>query len=322
MELPDFPEPGRYRVSGFGYGTSTRLHKVLVAREERVVSPHDHDRKSHRAMYRAKELLVCTLGAGGPSSPDDDQRRLRPVLPELDAKISGKSVYLDGKVYLLADYSRVLVFDVNDETVAAVDLPGECLPGKRRRHARSKLMEVSGRLCVATATDDRLSLWLLTPDQQWVRLCESRCGDVNAAKLAGAWDCGGVVLLYFVHRYSKVAHMRMYDTRNDEEFSRLAMPRAVAEQGGAAGRVLLCWGYKPTLVSPGSIVGAPPRRRCAGGVLAASDPQLERDVDAGRERTLEVVCFMNLLLYITRKLPDNAKDVIKELKRKSLPLSL
>ena len=88
---------------------------------------------------------------------------------------------------------------------------------------------------------------------------------------------------------------------------------------------MLCWGYRyrPTLVSPGSIAGgAPPRRRCAGGVPAASDPQLERDVDAGRERTLEVVCFMNLLLYITRKLPDNAKDVIKELKRKSLPLSL
>ena len=182
-------------------------------------------------------------------------------------------------------------------------------------------MEVSGRLCVATATD-KLSLWLLAPDQQWVRLCESPCGDVNVAKLAGAWDCGGVVLLYFVHRYSKVAYLHMYDTRNGEEFSRLPVPRPVAEQGGA-GRVVLCWGYRPTLVSPGSIAGgAPPRRRCAGGVPAASDPQLERDVDAGRERTLEVVCFMNLLLYITRKLPDNAKDVIKELKRKSLPLSL
>ena len=192
--------------------------------------------------------------------PAPDDRQLRSVLPELDAKISSKSVYLDGKVYLLADYSRVLVFDVNDETVAAVDLPGECLPGKRRRHARSKLMEVSGRLCVATATDDKLSLWLLTPDQQWVRLCESRCGDVNAAKLAGAWDCGGVLLLYFMSRSSKMAHLHMYDTRKDEELRGSAvgpfLPRAVAEQGGWESELVLCCGYRPTLVSPVSIISA------------------------------------------------------------------
>ncbi|KAG2568392.1 hypothetical protein PVAP13_7NG024072 [Panicum virgatum] len=67
MELPDLPEPNRYRVSGFGYGPSRRLHMVLVAREEECLDTND--RKSRRAMYRAKELLVYTLGAGGPSSP-------------------------------------------------------------------------------------------------------------------------------------------------------------------------------------------------------------------------------------------------------------
>ena len=189
------------------------------------------------------------------------------MLLELDAKISGKSVYLDGKVYLLADYSRVLVFDVDDETVAAVDLPGERLPGKRRRHARSKLMEVSGRLCVATATD-KLSLWLLAPDQQWVRLCESPCGDVNVAKLAGAWDCGGVVLLYFVHRYSKVAYLHMYDTRNGEEFSRLPVPRPVAEQGGAGG-ASCCAGVTGTGRRSCRRGASPAARRRAGDARAA-----------------------------------------------------
>jgi len=229
MELPDLPEPGRYRVSGFGYGTSRRLHMVLVAREEECLDTND--RKSRRAMYRAKELLVYTLGAGGPSSPDDRQRRS--VLPELDAKISSKSVYLDGKVYLLADYSRVLVFDVDDETVATVDLPGERLPGKRRRHARSKLMEVSGRLCVATATDDKLSLWLLTPDQQWVRLCESRCGDVNAAKLAGAWDCGGVLLLYFMWGRSSRVRWRSKEAGSRSSFCAAATGRRSCRRGAS-----------------------------------------------------------------------------------------
>ncbi|CAN6249954.1 unnamed protein product [Urochloa humidicola] len=252
MELPRLPHHGRYRVAGFGYGASSGAHTVLVTREERVVLSPNEKVKSYAA-YHAKELLAYTLDCGA-----DDQRRLRSVLPEIGAKkISRKSVFLDGKVYLLADHSRVLVFDVDDDTVvAAIDLPGERPPGKQQqRHARSKLMEVSGRLYVATATGDDgvdLALWLLAAEE-WVRLCElQRCSSISS-KLAGAWDVGGVVLLYFVHLHSKTGYLHVYDTRNDQGFKRLPIPRPVAE----AERVLMCWGYRPTLVSPGSIIGAP-----------------------------------------------------------------
>ncbi|CAL5069705.1 unnamed protein product [Urochloa decumbens] len=325
MELPDLPaKSGRYRVAGFGYGASSGVYRVLVTREERVVSPNETV-KSYAA-YRARELLAYTLDGGG--APSADQQRLRSVLPEVDAKkIGGKPLFLDGKVYLLADHSRVLAFDADDETVAAIELPGERPPGNQhQRHARSNLIEVSGRLCVATgagALGDDLALWLLAAGRgEWVRLCELRwCGAISS-KLAGAWDVGGVVLLHLVHRQSKTGYLHMYDTRNDEAYRRLNFPRMVAKQGGGSGRVM-CWGYRPTLVSPGSIVGAPPLgRRGAGGALAALDPMLERDVAAGRERTLEAVCFMNLLLYIMSKLPDNPLDVVNEIKGKSLPFSL
>jgi hypothetical protein len=104
--------------------------------------------------------------------------------------------------------------------------------------------------------------------------------------------------------------------------SGLFLPRAVAEEGGWESELVLCCGYRPMLVSPGSIVGAPPRQRSAGGVLAAMRPLLERDMNAGRERTLNAVCFMNLL-YIMTRLPDNAEDVIQEVGWGSLlPFSL
>jgi hypothetical protein len=40
------------------------------------------------------------------------------------------------------------------------------------------------------------------------------------------------------------------------------------------------------------------RRQCE--VVAAMKHVLEQDVKAGREQTLDTVCFMAMLLYITR----------------------
>lgn len=168
-----------------------------------------------------------------------------------------------------------------------------------------------------------MSLWLLTSDQQWVRLGKFWCGGTGT-KLTGAWDCGGVLLIYLKHRFT--ASLHLFDTRDEGTCPKLLVPRPVAPEGGCgSSELVMCWGYKPTLVSPGSIVGdAPPRQRSGGGgmVAAALKPMLERDVSAGREGTLESVCFTNLLLYIMTKLPDKAHDVIKELKRRSLPFSL
>ena len=77
--------------------------------------------------------------------------------------------------------------------------------------------------------------------------------------------------------------------------------------------------YKMTTLDP---VPRPGRPRNFVTMLAALRPLLERDMNAGRERTLNAVCFVNLLLYIMTRLPDNAEDVIKEMGGGSLPFSL
>jgi hypothetical protein len=106
----------------------------------------------------------------------------------------------------------VLAFDVDNESVTATDIPA----GERGPLKPWKLMDVFGRLCAATG-DGNLALWRLTADQQWVRLCKFWCGSGSATDLAGAWDCGGVLLLYFMDRSSKIAYLHMYDTRKDED---------------------------------------------------------------------------------------------------------
>ncbi|KAG2574357.1 hypothetical protein PVAP13_7KG325800 [Panicum virgatum] len=194
--------PGEYRVAGFGYGPSSRLHKLLLTREER-----DLPVPAELAWRRRANLgLWSTLSA------------------------AAAAIYL-----LLAGRSRVLAFDVDDESVTAID------GGERGPLKPWKLMDVSGHLCASTGHAN-LALWLLTADRQWVRLCEFWCGGGSATDLAGAWDCAGVLLLYFMSRSSKMAHLHMYDTRKDEELRGSAvgpfLPRAVAEQEAGKRSVL------------------------------------------------------------------------------------
>ncbi|CAL5069704.1 unnamed protein product [Urochloa decumbens] len=316
--------PGPYRVSGFGYGASTGRHRLLVTRV------HEKGRHGGASRYNdgaAAHMLSYTLGRDFP----DGVGRCRAVLSSSKSgprtKISGSSVYLDGKVYLLADHARVLAFDVDDETVAAIDLPGERAPEPEEKHARSKLMEMSGRLCVATAGGEgNIALWLLTADQQWERRC--LIPRYAAGKLAGGWewDCGGALLLLFTDS-AKEPDLILYDTRVNNKASAepLHVPRAVAEpEEREASRHVFCWGYRPTLVSPGSILGggARPILRRGGGVATALNPVLERDVRAGRRRTMETVCFMDMLFHIMQQLPDKADEVVMEFSLGSLPFSL
>ncbi|CAN6236092.1 unnamed protein product [Urochloa humidicola] len=318
---------GPYRVSGFGYGASTGRHRLLITRV--------HEKGRHGVARRyynnnnVADLLSYTLGRDFP----DGVGRCRAVLSSSESgprtKISGSSVYLDGKMYLLADHARVLAFDVDDESVTAIDLPGERAPEPEEKHARSKLMEMSGRLCVATGGGEgSIALWLLTADQQWERRC--LITRYAAGKLAGGWDCGGVLLLLFKGlEKMEPADLVLHDMRRVDNKAlaceTLHVPRAVAEPEEQEGRrYVFCWGYRPTLVSPGSILGggARPLLQRGGGVAAALNPVLERDVSAGRRRTMETVCFMDMLLHIMRQLPDKAEDVVREFSQRSLPFSL
>nr|CAB3492724.1 unnamed protein product [Digitaria exilis] len=76
-----------------------------------------------------------------------------------------------------------------------------------------------------------------------------------------------------------------------------------------------CWGYKPTLVSPGSVVGElkqdeERRRERAADIMAALKPINVRDRRVGQKATLDTVCFMEFLLRIMGKLPNNLQDVV------------
>ena len=239
-------------------------------------SPHRRgprrDQNNVATKYDAR-LLAYTLG----------QQQCRMVLSTSPGtKISDSSVYLDGKVYLLVDQSRVLAVDVDDDAVAGIDLPGERAEESSGR-AMSEIMEMSGRLCVATAGGEgSVALWLLTEDQKWERRCLlSRHG---AGRLAGGWDCGGVLLLFFQGFATKEPDLILYDTRIDKAFQ----PRSIL-YGTKEPRHVFCWGYRPTLVTPRSVAGGEPPPHHGGGVVAALNPVLERDVNAGRKRTLETV---------------------------------
>jgi hypothetical protein len=98
---------------------------------------------------------------------------------KLDAKISGKSVLPRRQGLLLpsrlpqgARVRRRLIRDRHDHRLAR-ETRGCCHRRDGKRHAKSKVVETSGLLCVATASGQaKFALWLLTPDRQWERRCE------------------------------------------------------------------------------------------------------------------------------------------------------
>jgi hypothetical protein len=98
---------------------------------------------------------------------------------KLDAKISGKSVLPRRQGLLLpsrlpqgARVRRRLIRDRHDHRLAR-ETRGCCHRRDGKRQAKSKVVETSGLLCVATASGQaKFALWLLTPDRQWERRCE------------------------------------------------------------------------------------------------------------------------------------------------------
>ncbi|CAD6262484.1 unnamed protein product [Miscanthus lutarioriparius] len=121
-----------YLVLGLGYGRRSETYKLLLFHMDYTHWKHS--------------LQVYALVGGQP--------RLRPAVsspPGIDGAIqSQESLYMDGTVYLLdVDRSVILAFDVDDETVTTIGLPGKRDRG-HPRHVRSRLMEMQGRLCLAT----------------------------------------------------------------------------------------------------------------------------------------------------------------------------
>ncbi|RCV40234.1 hypothetical protein SETIT_9G036400v2 [Setaria italica] len=225
-------------AGGMPRPTTCVLWNPAVADEEREVTVPVSARDDCAILGKPKELLVYALGGAG------QKPRLRTLISDgLDGRISGRSFYMDGTIYLLHfDKSVILASDVDDETVTTVDLPRERRPWQRL--AMSAPLVMSGRPFV------------------YLRMSSRKDGEDD--KL-------------FLH------------CTETKKLKVLNMPRSMTPEWSDYS---LCWGYKPTLISPGSIAVN------------------ERDRRKGQKATLDTVCFMEFLLRIMLKLPENMQDVI------------
>jgi hypothetical protein len=300
-----------------GCGRRSKTYKLLLSRQRKLTTSS--------TKTDPKELLVYALSGGGGGG--GERPRLRTLLSEgLDGEISGESLYLDGTIYLLhVDKAVILAFDVDDETVTAIDLPGE-----RDEHGckimSKTLLLISGRPCVETQdSDGGRALWLLTVEHQWERKCiiddkASICLDDNRLdpySITGVWDCSGVLSMYLHNNEygDKDDKLCMYCTAT-KKMIEVNLPHKLAPPEER--EYAMCWGYKPTLVSPGSIVvgddaiisqDEEERRARTADIMAALMPLNERDRRKGHKATLHAVCFMEFLVRIMQKLPENMNEV-------------
>jgi hypothetical protein len=294
-----------------GYGRRSKTYKLLLSRQRKVTTSSTR--------RDPKELLVYALSGGGSGG---EQPRLRTLLSEgLDGEISGESLYLDGTIYLLhVDKAVILAFDVDDETVTAIDLPGE-----RDEHGckimSTTLLLISGRPCVDTQDSHGRALWLLTVEHQWERKCvindkASSDDRRDPYSITGVWDCGGVLFMYLRNEGygDKDGKLCMYCTAT-KRMIEVNLPRKLTPR--EEWEYAMCWGYKPTLVSPGSIVvgeaiisqDEKERRARTADIMAALMPLNERYRRKGHKATLHTVCFMEFLVRIMQKLPENMNEV-------------
>ncbi|KAF8651768.1 hypothetical protein HU200_063286 [Digitaria exilis] len=237
---------------------------------------------------------------------------LRTVLSEgVDGQIKQKSLYMDGTIYLLhLEKSAILAFDVDDETVTKISIPGECQEDDSPLHGgKSELIEMSGRPCMVTIDGCCLALWLLTADHQWDRKCvildES---NKYCDSISGVWDCGGVLVLY----NELSCELWLYDVAKKTIY-KADLPGELTVQSFD---YEISWGYKPTLVSPGSIIGEVSqdlerRRNSSAHIAEVINPLSALDSRKGEEATLNTVCLMEFLVRIMQKLPNGMRDVVE-----------
>ena len=107
----------------------------------------------------------------------------------------------------------------------------------------------------------------------------------------------------------------LYDVATKKLF-RADMPGDLAVK--SVGCYEVCWGYKPTLISPGSIAGESEfdqglerRRNRSAHITEAMNPLGPLDRRREQEGTLNTVCLMEFLIRIVQKLPHDLQDVVE-----------
>lgn len=309
--VEEWPQSNKCLVLGLGYGRRSKTYKMLLCRKDRhrileyLVVPGRKNRNritggpTHRIEY---SLVVQVLG-------DDAEKRIPlPIVSsvmEVNESMKQKSLYFDGTIYLHLEESAILAFDVDDETVSRIDMPaGE---------GRIELIEMSGRPCMVRIAGCCIELWLLTVDHEWEQMCVIADEDDISIGLStiGVWHCSGVLVLHFL-QWSSFDEIWLYDVAA-KKVSKAYMPdELVVERSDYE----LAWGYKPTLVSPESIVGGisqelERRRSRSARIMEVTNPLSEHDRRKGQEATLNTVCLMEFLVRIMQKLPDDMQDVLE-----------
>ncbi|GJM97063.1 hypothetical protein PR202_ga13961 [Eleusine coracana subsp. coracana] len=272
-------------ILGLGYGRRSHTYKLLLSRRRKRMTTLQSNPPITR---HPKELLVYRFGA----TAFPVMRTVSTSSSNVDGEISNKSLHIDGVIYLLHVFNSViLAFDVDNETVTTIDLPGEHNPTPR---PMSNLMELSGRPCVETFDGNVRALWLLTEDHRWERRCVVTThhpvshhdgGHLNSCFVAGAWDCDGVLVMYLHNADGGDHRLCMKNASTNKTFDATLPSNVTPEWPDYA----FCWGYKPTLLSPGSIVGnklskrQERLRKCAANVMKALKPVNERERRKGAQ---------------------------------------
>ncbi|TVU15961.1 hypothetical protein EJB05_39506, partial [Eragrostis curvula] len=124
VTVPDSPLEGYLRVLALGYGRRSDTYKILLCRKEKTRRHHYTNgwgccgEGKCRVKY---PLLIYELGNAMKQQP----LLLATVSMGLDEEIDDMSLYMDGTIYLHFDKSVILAFDVDNETVSTIDLPGK-----------------------------------------------------------------------------------------------------------------------------------------------------------------------------------------------------
>ncbi|KAI4988042.1 putative F-box protein At1g47790 [Hordeum vulgare subsp. vulgare] len=183
---------------------------------------------------------------------------------------------------------KLLAFHVQRESVTCIEMPedGTLFSG---------IMEMGHSVCVATLSRDRpeITLSVLNSSLCWERMC---CLSVSppspggrAPGLLGAWQCKRRLVLWFrehglafynlslenlveaVHERTHTFSLEGYQEENKKLLQHLHK------------RYQFCWGYRPTLVQPGSVIGKVCVTKAEDNILAsitsgrvvAEEPQME-----------------------------------------------
>ncbi|CAL5069701.1 unnamed protein product [Urochloa decumbens] len=297
VTVPDPWKTSDYQILGLGYGRRSETYKLLLCHKGRYTH-------SSRSKY---SLAICSVGDVEDKEPTILSTELS---AEVDKQVGQESLYADGTIYLLEiERKAILAFNVDDETVTSISLP------THNRPCFPKLMELSGRPCLAVEDDDDRSdaaLWLLSPDHQWVRRCliaKQRYEEtIYLSSLKGVWDFGDMLLLHSEGFGDGTGSLFVYNIATGKMLKK-TLHRDLAPDSS---EYTICWGYKPTLVSPGSIIGNmqnqagvdQSRRELPADMVKALQLVAERDGKKGHKATLDTVCFMNILVCIMQRLPD------------------